>query len=1443
MTRKHGGLTKDLVSIKPLSKPLSKRKGLALMIARGLVLILVLALTFPAGTVLAAPGSTRDNSGWIPFDQSFFAFEVESALSTLKEVPIWDEVEQMMDKPYAIFHDPSVGANTQGFPSYRSSLPRRRSFIFRDLDGNPCAPGTAGCVEGPLPSHVVHPPNYNYMNGEEMRMLNIGFEGASWIVPQIGDPNYPKSGQPPGLFPVSGQPGTYQWSYKFITVSPGEDRIEEDEPAIDFNSPIAPDELTTCAVTSELGLFDVNGNAVPEGSIICGGDPGEPGYAGFGILLSLAQGRNDQYSTPALPLPAGSGPGTIITQVPGFGTSNRRLFDPAGCVERNAKSPGSCSGAGFINRLLKPTLRPTPTAQPNYIQNSEANLAVDPSALEASNENDYYRGNTRPQKLIARDAAAALGKALFWDMQVGSDGVQACASCHFHAGADNRTKNQLNPNDKSGDLLLHVGHALPNPDGSQPANQHVAVADFPFHKLANPDDHAEDVNCGLPGLPPCSQGAISDVNDVMSSMGVIFSPFTDIEPIGLLTSWVAPFLGVKSVKPDIRTAAAVDPIPAFQNLRRVEPRNTPTLFATAMNFDNFWDGRARHDFNGGSVFGPSDPQAHVFVNSAGILTPTRQIIRFTSIASLGPGPALSNFEMSFDGRNWAKIAKKLLQGASTSTVADNVTPLANQLVDINDSVLGIYSNQGGSACTAAGILAIERSGSWVGASPALAPGKPGLCISYVGLIRRAFYPVLWNNASMHLDGCYTDDGNDATPQNTPVCTSPPSIPVLAPNGTLNEANTHDPFDGYVLKIAPGSAVRTNTNQFTQMEANFPLFWGLSIHAWVTMLIPDDSPMDRFYDVNPDSFLSFGESGEPGLVRDLLNCGQTNPGPDGTLGTGDDFVQGQPCFTPVGNFKRDPGVIAYLGRTMEGDIGTPVEAGGDRAPGSVDPLLGMDFFLGSNLSLKNGNFKSLRCGECHAGGTLTDHTFEISHQVSFNDFPNEFVTPGIELFPEPLGRSRVITGFSLEGELAENAQDAIERNVADFCTVEPCVDLYGNPIPGGAAGGFPQGQALFDNGVYNIGVRPIFEDISRGGNDNFGWPLSLSRLMFKNLGGVGYTPGGDDPGIGFSQPGAGGNSLPTFDPDFDPVGDPVGISGGLFEPTGQDQQINPGFKEEPEDPLLPPYLAKWASNFVVGDEMEQDEVNAGINTLFQEPMLEGLVDALGPFNPAAVVGEVFNSAQRPKMAMWPNVNRVNTAGAFKAPPLRHVELTGPYFHNGGRLTLRQVLDFYLRGGDFPKMNAAHRDFLIMNLDVEDEALGGCVDPTIVTRPSVPCSQEGAVPEFTAAQKEEIKVAVIDFLLELTDERVAFERAPFDHPEIFVPLDGAAPDNTFGRPGFEALLAGDCGGVTGAGPCFRQVPAVGQGGIATKLPNFLGITSGPRLIGPAADCEVPDNHYCH
>lgn len=42
-----------------------------------------------------------------------------------------------------------------------------------------------------------------------------------------------------------------------------------------------------------------------------------------------------------------------------------------------------------------------------------------------------------------QDWLLLLGKALFWEERAGGDGIQACASCHFQAGADNRSKNQL----------------------------------------------------------------------------------------------------------------------------------------------------------------------------------------------------------------------------------------------------------------------------------------------------------------------------------------------------------------------------------------------------------------------------------------------------------------------------------------------------------------------------------------------------------------------------------------------------------------------------------------------------------------------------------------------------------------------------------------------------------------------------------------------------------------------------------------------------------------------------------------------------------------------------------------------------------------------------------------------------------------------------------------
>ena len=177
-----------------------------------------------------------------------------------------------------------------------------------------------------------------------------------------------------------------------------------------------------------------------------------------------------------------------------------------------------------------------------------------------------------------RDAAIKLGKALFWDMQVGSDGIQACASCHFAAGADNRSKNQLSPGLLGGDTTFNTGGP----------NHQLESGDFPFHRLENPADRFSTV--------------LSDSNDVTSSMGVTLTEFLDIVPGS------AEDLG-KVVRDPVFNVNDT-------NTRRVEPRNTPSVINSVFNFDNFWDGRARNIFNGVNPFGDLDPDARVLRVSA-----------------------------------------------------------------------------------------------------------------------------------------------------------------------------------------------------------------------------------------------------------------------------------------------------------------------------------------------------------------------------------------------------------------------------------------------------------------------------------------------------------------------------------------------------------------------------------------------------------------------------------------------------------------------------------------------------------------------------------------------------------------------------------------------------------------------------------------------------------
>lgn len=338
-----------------------------------------------------------------------------------------------------------------------------------------------------------------------------------------------------------------------------------------------------------------------------------------------------------------------------------------------------------------------------------------------------------------REKAIVLGKALFWDMSVGSDGRTACASCHFHAGADNRVKNQLSPglNSVNGSPANVMFNKPYPPDASTTTrsggaggpNYRLRRGDFPFHVLQDPLDRNSPV--------------LYDTDDVASSQGVFNRAFK------------AP--GRRRMDDCMLLPDPVFMVQGHQT-RRVEPRNTPTTINAVFNFRNFWDGRANWVFNGVSPFGNRDADARVFENRDGVITPIRIALEHSSAASQAVGPPGSEFEMSCGGRMFPQIGRRLLP----------LRPLLRQYVHPQDSALGAYRH----------------------------PTRNGLGLTYADLVRAAFQDKYWNGTQQLDLGGVT---------------------------------------------------------FSQMEANFSLFFGLAIQMYEGTLVSDDAPLDRF----------LGAAGAPG----------------------------------------------------------------------------------------------------------------------------------------------------------------------------------------------------------------------------------------------------------------------------------------------------------------------------------------------------------------------------------------------------------------------------------------------------------------------------------------------------------------------------------------------------------------------------------------------------
>jgi cytochrome c peroxidase len=619
-----------------------------------------------------------------------------------------------------------------------------------------------------------------------------------------------------------------------------------------------------------------------------------------------------------------------------------------------------------------------------------------------------------------KQKALELGKALFWDMQVGSDNVQSCATCHFHAGVDNRSKNQINPG-----LLSQLPGA---PDGFQiggAPNYQLKTGDYPFHKLSDINNRKSQV--------------LSDTNDITSSQGVMYGIFEGQNPVD-----GSDIVSYQADPNGFRVSNA--------NVRRVAPRNGPSVINAIFNYRNFWDGRAQNDFNGRNPFGNRDSKARVVrAKSSTQLEAVKISLNNASLASLATGPPLSSFEMSAVGRQFPDIGARFsFTSMRLGKKLFSVRVLGKQLVSRDDSVLGNYS---------------------------LAPQK-GINQSYPAMVRAAFKPEYWSSTTV----VQIDDNSN------------PKAFIPSPGRALKE------------------------DEFTLMDYNAPLFFGLAMQLYEATLVSDDTPLDR-----------------------------------------------------------------YLA--------------GNSAALTAQQKRGKDLFEGQG-----------KCLGCHSGAEMTAASV-----------------------------SRV-------------TKEPLERMV------------MGNG-----------GVAVYDGGFYNIGVRPTKEDVAVGGTDPFGKPLSMSRLAQVE---------GRTPAVGGEFPG------------------PLKLT-----------------------------------------------------------------------------------------------ERVAVNGSFKTPGLRNIALTAPYFHNGGQRTLKEVVDFYNRGGDFREQN-------IDDLDPDIESL-----------------------KMTESQKQDL----VAFLEGLTDDRVLYEKAPFDHPQLLLPNGAVGNQNA-------VTSVAVSGGVRNAVDEILELPAVGRnGGVridSSSLPlaNFLGGSSSTASSPP-------------
>ena len=705
-----------------------------------------------------------------------------------------------------------------------------------------------------------------------------------------------------------------------------------------------------------------------------------------------------------------------------------------------------------------------------------------------------------------KSAVAQLGKALFWDMQAGSDDIQACASCHFNAGADSRAINNVNPGQAGGDNSFQMGVSLNgslgpnyayNPGTSGAGFGGYHDGDFPFHKLSNPNDRDSNL--------------ISDINDVSGSQGVFATKMGqvivgtvdrngNIRPDNggknLSTSDVEDGPGLnygKDARPRKNPSRSADangnssklssgrgngkigtepgdvssvetgtivPEPVFSypdpdkpgqviNTRRVTGRNTPSAVDAVFNFRNFWDGRAQNVCNGANPFGARDKQSHLLIidPATGKLGPAFVGMQNSALCSQSLGPILSSTEMSADGRDFRQVGKKLLARK----------PLATQMVDPTDSLLGGFSN---------------------------AP-KPGLTTTYAALIQKAFVPSWWQ-FPQHI--CVASDGSTAR----------------------------------MIDPAKGDVCATNTQEYTQMEYNFSLFWGVAIQAYESTLVADQTPLDKYLEqqitynlVGDDLNTTFTLHLQPGITPYTISVVQLDP----TRDASDQDI-----------FAFDDGQGRFIGFGMDGTA--------DYATGTV--VMNFDNSLPSGIPVKvmysigavpltQAQLRGLelfetkaRCVVCHGGPELSNAAVgtvapvPLERMIMGDDHVRIYDTGFYHIGVRPGAEDAGLAGTDPVASLPLSFAEEMRQRVCN----DPSLSVM---IPGRPGDGISQAPLSCSDDIARTGFlkAPQLRNVAlTAPYFHNGSQLTLEQVVEF------YNRGGDFNTI---------SELPIMDPDIEPLG--------------------------------------------------------------------------------------------------------------------------------------------------------------------------------------------------------------------------------------------------------------------------------------------------------------------